>query len=104
MRSPLAPKLDTGIEILASEQGEGYVLTLHPVSQDKIKRSFSGIDMMKVIFISFDSIKETSRYISSMADQILTMLTGLSKNQIKDLGGAYIFYTKTNQISSIEIV
>ncbi|MCK6529130.1 hypothetical protein L6R50_16770 [Myxococcota bacterium] len=79
------------ILVLFGQQADGCSYALHPRSRRIIDHRFPGVHPAPNVFIGYDTLLDFERIHGPMWPQVATMLTGLTREQIRDLGGAVLF-------------
>jgi hypothetical protein len=83
---PLGP-----IEILVGRQSDGCTYSLHPTSRKLIRRRFQSARLVPSLFIAADTRADFEAAQGPVWDQIAMILTGLSKQQMDELGGVRVY-------------
>jgi hypothetical protein len=85
------------ITIQVGQQIDGYTFRLQPKSRQWIIQNFSEVHPVASVFISFDNRKNFEEVHGSIWHQIITLLTGLSIEKIREIGGFSIIESKTGK-------
>lgn len=79
------------VKILVGRQGDGCTYSLHPASRRLILQRFPGVHPAPSVFIGYETRDDFERYQGPMWGQIALLLTGLSENQLRKIGGFLIY-------------
>ncbi len=91
---PLGP-----VEIAIGRQGDGCAYRLQPTSLDLIKQRFPQARMVPSVFLGTDrQIDVQEQFQDAMWDQVATLLTGLTRSQLDELGGYRIYDPANDRI------
>jgi uncharacterized protein YgfB (UPF0149 family) len=71
------------IIILANQRSDGTVFALHPQTKQKIQKDFPEISLFSQLFIGEEEKKLFKNVHASEWNQIVILLTGLSREKIK---------------------
>lgn len=80
----------TGIKISVGRQGDGGVYELHPLSEMKLMREHPDVRRVPSVFVGYRSKDEFESLHGPLWPQIAMMLTGLSWEQLQQMGGVTI--------------
>lgn len=83
--------------INVGKQFEGYTFRLQPKSRLWLGKQFPDAPRVSTVFISADTKQDVTHVHDQILSQVFTLLTGLSKEELKNLGGLAIFDPQTNQ-------
>lgn len=89
------------IVILANKKTDGTVFELHPHTKLKIQKDFPNAALFSQLFVGDDANKSLNDVRASAWEQILILLTGLSKEKIESNYHSpkiIVEYPKTKQI------
>ncbi|MBI1923684.1 hypothetical protein HYR99_05485 [Candidatus Poribacteria bacterium] len=78
-------------------QFDGYVFRLRPRSREWLKTKFSLAHTVASVFIGFDKKQDFQQIHRSIWNQISILLTGLSLEEINQLGGFTVFSPRTGE-------
>jgi hypothetical protein len=90
---PLGP-----IVILVGRQSDGYSYSLTPSSKKLIKRLFPQANIAPNLFISTTTQSDFESTHGAIWDQVAIILTGLSEQQARQLGGFQVYDPAKKQI------
>jgi hypothetical protein len=79
------------IIINIGRQSDGCTYQLHPRSRAEIKARFPSVHPVPTIFVGYDTQGDFETLHGPMWKQIAMMLTGLTWEQIEEVGGATIY-------------
>ena len=83
--------------INVGKQFEGYTFRLQPKSRLWLGQQFPDVPRVGTVFISADTKQDITYIHDQILFQVFTLLTGLSKEQLKKLGGLAVFNPQTNK-------
>lgn len=85
------------IKIHVNSQGDGYVFGLHPLSEIWIAENYPTKARVPVVFIGSDQRQDDPPLHPSIIEQVLKLLTGLSLDELNQIGGFSLYNPKTQQ-------
>lgn len=100
MHTAAAPEAPYPIIIYRSVDRAGQTFALHPLSRDRLKECFGdSIHVHPRVFIAHATEDDYHRVHTGLADQIVMLLTGLSRQRLDELGGVSFW----DPVSDIEL-
>lgn len=100
---PTAPDPANQLVIVAGEQADGVTFQIHPVSRARIQKLFPNARTSRSLFVGSDTHTDYTDIHGPMWTQIVLLLTGLSHNQLSELGSTVIYFPTTGAQLSPEI-
>lgn len=79
------------ILINIGRQSDGCTYQLHPQSRVEILQRFPGVRPAPSVFVGYETQTEFEEIHGPMWPQIASMLTGLTKRQINQMGGVRLY-------------
>ncbi len=79
------------IVINIGRQSDGCTYQLNPKSRNEIQKKFPSVRAAPTIFVGYETQSDFENLHGPMWKQIATLLTGLSWEQIEEMGGASIY-------------
>jgi hypothetical protein len=79
------PRTTEPLVIYAAREPDGYTYQLHPLSEDRVREKHPAQKTFPRIFISHDTRDDSADIV---ADQLVPLLTHLSPEEARALGGA----------------
>jgi hypothetical protein len=83
---PLAP-----LDVIAEPVAAGTVYRLSPTSQERILRKFPNVRLTGEAFFSTQTQRDHERDHGPVWDQVIMLLSGLSEDQVNELGGYRVY-------------
>ena len=83
---PLAP-----LDVIAEHVGDGTIYRLTPASQERITNRFPDTRMAGETFFSTQTQNDYERDHGPVWDQVMILLSGLSMDQVQELGGYRVY-------------
>jgi len=80
------------IVVIAGEQAGGTTFALHPISRERVRTSFPNSMTIPSLFIGSDTEQGLKSHHGVIWGQIAQLLTGLSPEEISQLGSLVIYY------------
>jgi hypothetical protein len=74
--------------IYVARESDGYTYQLHPLSEDRVRQKHPAPKTFPRIFISDDTKDDITAVLGPVADQLVPLLTHLSPEEARELGGA----------------
>ena len=85
------------IIVHVGRQRDGYVFGLRPRSRVRLEESYPNKERVSSVFIGLDRMSEIQQIPESILAQVLNLLTGLSLNELNEIGGFSIYDPSTKQ-------
>ena len=79
------------IVINIGRQSDGCTYQLNPRSRVEIQSQFPGVHPAPTVFVGYESQSDFEQIHGPMWKQVAMMLTGLSWEQIEEMGGASLY-------------
>ncbi len=83
--------------INVGSQRDGYVFGLRPRSRVWLEERYPDQERVASVFIGLDKMQDIQQIPESILAQVLTLLTGLSLDQLNDVGGFSLYDPSTQQ-------
>src|SRR5258707_162871 len=84
-------KFHDRLEIGVGWQREGGVYGLHPLSEDRIREKFPDAVILPMMMLGYDDTADIDRFQRPHWPQMVRMLTGLTDEQLAQLGPVQIY-------------
>jgi hypothetical protein len=99
-KSPFVYPWETepGLWVRVVWQSGGGTYSLPPTTELKIREAFPDALMNRHIFIGFDETKDYNRYQRPIWDTLVQLLTGLTPQQIAQLGGVSLYDMEAKKV------
>jgi len=85
---PLGP-----LEIVVKRQSDGYIYGMRPTTRNLVRKRFPESKMVTNVFIATNTNGDLEASQGSIWDQVVKILTGLTDEQIEELGGYTVYDT-----------
>lgn len=85
------------LTILMGRQRDGYVFRLKPSSKKSLQQTRGPQDTVSSVFISYDTKHEFERIHEWVWDHVITLLTGMSSEEVDEAGGFVVVDPATAQ-------
>ena len=85
------------IIIHAGRQRDGYVFGLRPRSRVWLEERYPQKERVASLFIGLDKMQDIQQLPASILTQVLNLLTGLSLDELNEIGGFAIYDPATKQ-------
>jgi hypothetical protein len=83
--------------LLVGQQKDGYVFRLKPSSKKDLLQERDSPDLVSSVFISYDTKHDFEQIHGPVWDHIISLLTGLSLNDLNRVGGFAVVDPGTGQ-------
>src|SRR5262249_14996685 len=99
-RKPKLPvrKLEGPVLIYMGWDNNGCVYELHPRSEDMVKERFAPDRMLPLVFLGYEKEEDFERLHVPHLQLVGTLLTGLTLEQIAQLGGLRLYDPKAKKV------
>jgi hypothetical protein len=82
-------------------QSDGCTYQLNPKSRAEIRKKFPGVKSAPSIFVGYETQSDFESIHGPMWKQIATMLTGLSWDQIEEMGGVSMYDPMVSEVMKV---
>jgi hypothetical protein len=89
--------------IHVGRQSDGYAYELHPRSRRRIEARFPGAHLMSSLFVGVDNRSSLQQQEGAVLRQVATLLTGLTPEQLDELGGVVLYDPATDTRSPLAL-
>lgn len=85
------------IVILAGLQQDGTIYQLHPISIERLRAEFPGVQRAPSVFVGYDTQADFESLHGPMWPQITQLLTGVSVEKLRKLGSVLVRVPSTGR-------
>ena len=87
----------TKITVHVGHQRDGYIFGLRPRSRVWLEEQYPAKERVSSVFIGLDEVHNIRQIPGTILAQVLSLLTGLSVEELNKLGGVSIYDPSTQQ-------
>jgi len=79
------------LDVYLSRNGEGLTFALHPNSRKLLRQRFPRTLLLQMVYVGTDDRDDFEQNQTAAQDRVVQLLTGLSEEQVEELGGYRIY-------------
>ncbi len=89
------------LQIDIGRQSDGCVYMLHPLTRRALEQRFPGVHRIPDVFVGYDTKADFEAMHGPLWKQIATILTGLTWEQIEEMGGVTLYDPRASELLKV---
>ncbi len=95
------PNTATNVVVTVAFEHEGVTYSLHPNTALRVREAFPGVATAPTVYVGYATKGDFEQVHGPLWPQVLTLLTGVSVDRLRQLGPVLLWSPQTDEITEV---